>query len=42
MVCPWHASEFRLADGAVLNGPATQPQPVYTVRESDGAIAVKP
>lgn len=23
--CPWHASEFRLTDGAVLHGPATAP-----------------
>ncbi|HEY7173244.1 MAG TPA: DUF2231 domain-containing protein [Vicinamibacterales bacterium] len=42
IVCPWHASEFALADGEVINGPATNPQPSYEVREDDGAIAIKP
>ncbi|PZS27199.1 MAG: (2Fe-2S)-binding protein [Pseudonocardiales bacterium] len=32
VVCPWHGSTFRLADGAVVHGPATAPQPVFTVR----------
>lgn len=33
--CPWHGSEFRLTDGAVLHGPATAPlRPVEIV---DGA-----
>ncbi len=30
--CPWHASMFRLADGAVVHGPATAPQPAYALR----------
>jgi nitrite reductase/ring-hydroxylating ferredoxin subunit/uncharacterized membrane protein len=30
--CPWHASTFRLADGAVVRGPATAPQPAYELR----------
>jgi len=42
IVCPWHGSEFALEDGAVINGPATHPQPSFEVREHDGAIAVKP
>lgn len=33
--CPWHASTFRLADGAVVHGPATAPQPAYELR-ADG------
>lgn len=41
VVCPWHASEFRLEDGAVLNGPSTHDQPQYEVRERDGRIEVK-
>lgn len=41
VVCPWHGSEFSLEDGRVLNGPATQPQPRFDVRERDGAIEVK-
>jgi nitrite reductase/ring-hydroxylating ferredoxin subunit/uncharacterized membrane protein len=32
--CPWHGSEFRLADGAVERGPATAPQPAFHVRPS--------
>jgi nitrite reductase/ring-hydroxylating ferredoxin subunit/uncharacterized membrane protein len=29
VVCPWHGSRFALADGQVLNGPATHPQPCF-------------
>lgn len=42
VVCPWHASEFALADGKVLNGPATNDQPCFRVRERDGHIDVAP
>lgn len=41
VVCPWHGSEFALEDGRVLNGPATEPQPCYAVRERAGQIEVK-
>jgi nitrite reductase/ring-hydroxylating ferredoxin subunit len=41
VVCPWHGSEFALADGTVLNGPATQNQPCLAVREESGKIDVK-
>lgn len=41
VVCPWHGSEFALADGHVLNGPATQNQPCLIVQERDGKIEVK-
>lgn len=41
VVCPWHGSEFALEDGRVLNGPATQAQPRFDVREQNGAIEVK-
>src|SRR3954468_1411697 len=40
VVCPWHGSEFAL-DGQVINGPATQPQPVLDARERHGDIEVK-
>jgi nitrite reductase/ring-hydroxylating ferredoxin subunit/uncharacterized membrane protein len=30
--CPWHASTFRVSDGAVIHGPATAPQPAYELR----------
>ena len=42
VVCPWHGSQFRLEDGAVVNGPATHPQPCFAVRERDGQIEVGP
>jgi nitrite reductase/ring-hydroxylating ferredoxin subunit/uncharacterized membrane protein len=32
VVCPWHGSTFRLDDGTVVHGPATNPQPAYDVR----------
>ena len=41
VVCPWHASEFRLDDGSVVNGPSTHNQPALDVRERDGQIEVK-
>ncbi len=41
VVCPWHGSEFGLDDGHVINGPATQPQPVFDVKERDRRILVK-
>jgi nitrite reductase/ring-hydroxylating ferredoxin subunit/uncharacterized membrane protein len=41
VVCPWHGSEFALDDGRVLNGPATQPQPCFDVRERAGQIEVR-
>jgi nitrite reductase/ring-hydroxylating ferredoxin subunit/uncharacterized membrane protein len=41
VVCPWHGSRFALDDGHVINGPATQPQPTFEVREENGMIAVK-
>lgn len=40
VVCPWHGSEFALDDGRVLNGPATEPQPCFAVRERGGQIEV--
>lgn len=41
VVCPWHGSEFALEDGRVINGPATQAQPTFEVRERGGSIEVK-
>jgi nitrite reductase/ring-hydroxylating ferredoxin subunit len=41
VVCPWHGSRFRLADGAVTDGPATFSQPPFEVRERDGRVEVK-
>jgi nitrite reductase/ring-hydroxylating ferredoxin subunit len=41
VVCPWHGSEFALDDGHVINGPASESQPVLDVREVDGRIEIK-
>ncbi len=39
--CPWHGSRFALADGHVLDGPATFPQPCFETRIRDGQIEVR-
>ncbi len=39
--CPWHGSVFSLADGSVLKGPATEPQPKFEVRVNNGQIEVR-
>jgi nitrite reductase/ring-hydroxylating ferredoxin subunit len=38
--CPWHGSTFRIADGSVVHGPATAPQPVFQTRVRDGILQV--
>jgi nitrite reductase/ring-hydroxylating ferredoxin subunit len=40
-VCPWHASAFRLSDGAVRHGPATSRQVRYETRVNDLQIEVQ-
>lgn len=32
VTCPWHGSVFSLADGEVVHGPATAPQPAFETR----------
>jgi nitrite reductase/ring-hydroxylating ferredoxin subunit/uncharacterized membrane protein len=41
VVCPWHGSEFRLADGAIVSGPATAPQPVLDSRVENGRLQAR-
>ncbi|MGP3983181.1 Rieske 2Fe-2S domain-containing protein [Streptomyces sp. KR80] len=41
VVCPWHGSTFRLADGACVSGPATASQPAFEVRLNDGLVEVR-
>lgn len=41
VTCPWHGSTFRLADGSIVRGPATRPQPAYEVRTSEGQIQIR-
>lgn len=36
IACPWHASEYRMADGRVVRGPSVYDQPAYEVRARDG------
>jgi nitrite reductase/ring-hydroxylating ferredoxin subunit/uncharacterized membrane protein len=38
VVCPWHGSTFRVADGSVLHGPATARQPSFETRITDGSV----
>jgi nitrite reductase/ring-hydroxylating ferredoxin subunit/uncharacterized membrane protein len=40
VVCPWHGSVFRLADGGVVHGPAASDQPSLRVRVRDGKVEV--
>ncbi len=40
IVCPWHGSEFRLADGTVRHGPATAPVASFEVQVADGLVRV--
>ncbi|GAA4283666.1 hypothetical protein GCM10022261_11970 [Brevibacterium daeguense] len=41
LVCPWHGSKFRLADGTPVRGPATMKQPTWQTRSTDGRILVR-
>lgn len=35
VVCPWHASRYRLTDGHVTRGPSVYDQPAYEVRRTE-------
>ena len=41
ITCPWCASTFRFADGAVLDGPASSPQPTVQARVGDGRVLAR-
>jgi nitrite reductase/ring-hydroxylating ferredoxin subunit len=41
IVCPWHGSEFALADGHVINGPSAHPQPCLEARDNGDHIEVR-
>ena len=41
VVCPWHQSRFRLADGSVARGPATSAQLSYDVRMAGDRVEVR-
>jgi nitrite reductase/ring-hydroxylating ferredoxin subunit len=41
VTCPWHGSTFRLADGRIVRGPASSPQPHFQTRVSNGQIEIR-
>lgn len=41
VTCPWHGSTFSLADGSVVSGPATRPQPKLEVEVHNGRVRVR-
>jgi nitrite reductase/ring-hydroxylating ferredoxin subunit/uncharacterized membrane protein len=41
VTCPLHESVFRLADGAVMRGPAGAPEPAFDVRVESGTVGVR-
>jgi len=42
VICPCHESEFDMATGEPVSGPAVDPVPTYAVRERDGWLEVGP
>ncbi len=38
--CPWHGARFSCADGAVLQGPATDALPTFPVRIVNGEVFI--
>jgi nitrite reductase/ring-hydroxylating ferredoxin subunit/uncharacterized membrane protein len=41
VTCPCHGSTFRLADGSIVKGPATAPQPAFDVRTNAGSVEIR-
>jgi len=41
VVCPWHGSTIRFADGSIVRGPASAPEPCYQTRIQDGRIEIR-
>jgi nitrite reductase/ring-hydroxylating ferredoxin subunit/uncharacterized membrane protein len=41
IICPCHGSEYDLADGSVIHGPATVPEPWYETRVQSGMVEVR-
>jgi nitrite reductase/ring-hydroxylating ferredoxin subunit len=40
VICPWHSSEFDVTTGAVIDGPADEPIPVFKVEMIGDTIRV--
>ncbi len=41
IVCPWHQSIFRLADGSIVQGPATRPEPCFETQVRAGRVELR-
>lgn len=41
VTCPLHGSQFRLADGAVVRGPAAAPEPSYEAKVDGGRVLLR-
>lgn len=41
VICPWHGSRFKLADGSIVNGPSCYAQPAYETRVQNGQIELR-
>ncbi|HLG73552.1 MAG TPA: Rieske 2Fe-2S domain-containing protein [Chloroflexota bacterium] len=41
VICPWHGSQFDLADASIIHGPATVEPPRFDVRVQDGRVEIK-
>jgi nitrite reductase/ring-hydroxylating ferredoxin subunit/uncharacterized membrane protein len=41
ITCPWHGSEFRLADGTLVRGPSTVDLPAYECRVTRDGVEVR-
>ena len=40
--CPLHGSTFDLMTGKVMKGPATEPEPAFETRVTDGVVEIRP
>ena len=41
ITCPWHGSQFAIADGTIVSGPTAYAQPCFEVRVRDGRVEVR-
>ncbi len=41
LTCPWHGSQFRITDGAVVRGPAEKALGVFDAQVRDGWVFIE-